>query len=139
RVLSTSEAYAEGSDVLRARTLRAKVRALPLGIDLTRFTSPSPRVLAAAAATRERHGDGPLLLAVGRLVYYKGLSTAIDALAELPRAKLLIVGRGPLETTLRRHARERGVAERVAFVDYLDDDELAGAYRAATALWFPSV
>ena len=74
---------------------------------------------------------------MGRLVYYKGLATAIDALKSV-RGRLMIVGRGPLERDLRARAADRGVAERIEWAGHLDDDALVGAYRAATALWFPS-
>ena len=79
----------------------------------------------------------PLWLAVGRLVYYKGLMTAIDALAHLP-GRLLVVGTGPLGPRSGRTRRPRRVADRIEWLGHVDADELVGAYRAATALWFPS-
>jgi glycosyltransferase involved in cell wall biosynthesis len=131
-VLSTSEAYVPGSSVLKR--LGPKVRALPLGLDLTPFLVPTPGVEAWAARWRTELG-APLWLAVGRLVYYKGLTTAIDALGAVP-GHLLIVGTGPLERDLRARAAERGVADRVHWVGYAEPEALLGAYRAATALWF---
>src|SRR6202012_1379106 len=68
---------------------------------------------------------------------YKGLSTAIDALAHVP-GHLLIIGTGPLERELRARALERGVADRITWAGHVERDELLGAYRAAAALWFPS-
>src|SRR6202012_5145830 len=68
---------------------------------------------------------------------YKGLSTAIDALAHVP-GHLLIIGTGPLERELRARALERGVADRITWAGHVEADMLVGAYRAATALWFPS-
>jgi glycosyltransferase involved in cell wall biosynthesis len=133
-VLSTSEAYAGGSPVLQG--LGAKVRSLPFGVDLGPFVSPSASALAWETRLRSELG-GPLWLAVGRLVYYKGLMTAIDALARLP-GRLLVVGTGPLEPALKAHAKTRKVAERIEWLGHVDPDKLVGAYRAATALWFPS-
>ncbi|MGD0676905.1 MAG: glycosyltransferase [Polyangiaceae bacterium] len=133
-VLSDSEAYIAGSPVLRR--LGAKVKSLPLGLNLGSFMSPTPAALAWEARLRSQVGS-PLWLFVGRLVYYKGLSTAIDALAQVP-GRLLVVGTGPLEQTLRARAIDRGVADRITWVGYADPDRLVGAYRAATALWFPS-
>jgi glycosyltransferase involved in cell wall biosynthesis len=133
-VLSDSEAYVEGSPVLRG--LGSKVRALPLGLDLAPFVSPNASALAAEARLRSQLGQ-PLWLAVGRLVYYKGLMTAIDALAHLP-GRLLVVGTGPLESALRAHAKTRKVADRIEWLGHVEPDDLVGAYRAATALWFPS-
>ena len=133
-VLSTSEAYVGGSSVLQG--LGGKVRALPFGLDLAPFLEPSAAALAREASFRLEMGQ-PLWLAVGRLVYYKGLMTAIDALAHLP-GRLLVVGTGPLESALRAHAKTRRVADRIDWLGHVDPDKLVGAYRAATALWFPS-
>ena len=133
-VLSTSEAYVGGSPVLRA--LGAKVRALPFGLDLSPFLRPNPAAIDWAARLR-RNPEQPIWLAVARLVYYKGLTTAIDALASVP-GRLLIIGRGPLEGALRARAVERGVADRIDWLGHVDPDQLVGAYHAATAFWFPS-
>jgi rhamnosyl/mannosyltransferase len=43
-----------------------------------------------------------------------------------------------LEAELKNKARELGVADRVVWHGHASTDELIGAYRAATALWFPS-
>jgi glycosyltransferase involved in cell wall biosynthesis len=134
-ILSDSEAYVDGSAVLQA--LRHKVRTLPLGLNLAAFLSPSPEILAAKARLRSEHGQ-PLWLAVGRLVYYKGLATAVDALAQVP-GRLLVIGAGPMERELRERAADRRVAHRIEWAGHVDQNKLMGAYRAATALWFPSI
>ena len=133
-LLSTSPAYPSGSPLLGR--YRDKVEALPLGVDLTPYLRPSESALAHAADLRGRHG-GPLWLAVGRLVYYKGLKNAVQALAGLP-GRLMVIGQGPLEGELKALARQVGVTDRVVWRGEVSDDELAGAYRAATALMFPS-
>ncbi|XXF81517.1 glycosyltransferase [Myxococcaceae bacterium GXIMD 01537] len=129
-VLSDSEPYIGGSPLLRR--FRRKVEVLPLGLDLEPFLQP-----AAPARERWRELGAPLWLMVGRLVYYKGLFTALEALREVP-GKLLVVGVGPLRDEALARARALGVEDRVVWAGYLPPDELAGAFRAATALWFPS-
>jgi glycosyltransferase involved in cell wall biosynthesis len=133
-VLSSSDAYAAGSSVLRR--LGSRVKPLPYGLDLAPFTSPSPAAVAWEAKLRASHGS-PLWLVVGRLVYYKGLPTALQALKRLP-GRLLVIGSGPLERQLRASAASIGVADRIEWVPYAEPDQLVGAYRAASALWFPS-
>ncbi|MCP3103085.1 glycosyltransferase [Myxococcus sp. K15C18031901] len=135
RVLANSEAYVPGSALLQQ--FRHKVRVLPLGIDPSPFLQPSTAALEAERHWRSVSEGQPLWLMVGRLVYYKGLFTALDALARVP-GRLLVVGEGPLGEEARRRAEALGVAERVTWAGYLSPDSLAGAYRAATALWFPS-
>jgi rhamnosyl/mannosyltransferase len=134
RVLTTSPGYAAGS--VELRPYAAKVADLPLGLDLTPHLDPSAAALGHAAARKEKY-PGPLWLAVGRLTYYKAFDVALEALARVP-GTLMIVGTGPLETDLRARAQRLGVADRVVWTGYATPDELAGAYHAATALWFPS-
>jgi glycosyltransferase involved in cell wall biosynthesis len=134
RLIATSSAYVSGSPLLRR--FRDKVRELPLGIELAPFLTPSPAALEAEARWRAEKGS-PLWLMVGRLVYYKGLFTALDALARVP-GHLLVVGVGPLEQEGRARARALGVEGRVTWAGDLPPEELVGAYLAATALWFPS-
>jgi glycosyltransferase involved in cell wall biosynthesis len=134
RVLSDSPGYIDGSPLLQQ--LRDKVSVLPLGIDLAPFQNPTVEALAFAEKLRSRYGS-PLWLCVGRLIYYKGHSVALEALRQT-RGTLLVIGTGPMAGELQSKARELGLAERVAFHGHATADELAGAYRAATALWFPS-
>ena len=71
-----------------------------------------------------RRGRG--LLYVGRLSYRKGLSRLLHALRLLddPRARLDIVGEGPLSKDLMALARRLGVEERVRFLGFLDRNQL---------------
>jgi rhamnosyl/mannosyltransferase len=80
----------------------------------------------------------PLWLSVGRLIYYKGLKHAVAALKHVP-GKYVVVGTGPLECELRAQAEGLGVADRIVWLGHATQDELVGAYHAATALWFPSI
>lgn len=134
-IFSDSPGYGDGSTMLARHA--GKVRVLPLGIDLEPYLNPSGSVLSQAEAIRRGHPD-PLWLMVGRLVYYKGHSVALEALAKVP-GTLLVIGTGPLEAELRHAARTLGVADRVRWLGHQTNDFVAAAYRAATALWFPSV
>lgn len=120
-VLATSPTYAAGSALLQAH--RHKVRVLPFGIEVSPYLHPAAEVCAAAAEWRATHGQ-PLWLAVGRLVYYKGLHNALRALREVP-GRLLVVGTGPLEGELRQLAGTLGVADRVVWRPRLSDRDLA--------------
>lgn len=135
RLLATSEAYVRGSSLLS--TFRSKVRVLPLGIELEAYLHPSAEAREAQARWTAEAAGGPLWLMVGRLVYYKGLFTALEALVHAP-GRLVIVGEGPLAQEGRARARALGIEARVTWAGYLSPDALAGAYRAASALWFPS-
>lgn len=134
RLLPTSADYAAGSDVLQR--FADKVTPLPLGIDPEPFRDPNPAALASADELRKKHA-GPLWLCVGRLIYYKGLPVSLEALRSVP-GTLLVIGTGPLAAELRARAGAFGVSDRVVFHGHATADQLAGAYLAAMALWFPS-
>src|SRR5687767_3132840 len=135
-VLTSSPMYVEASETLR--TIESKVHAVPLGIDPAPYRRPSPAALRESYELRRRFAvNGPLWLAVGRCVYYKGFELAIQALARVP-GTLLLIGSGPLAGELDALARRLGVRDRVAWWPHASADELVGAYLAATALWFPS-
>lgn len=104
----------------------SRVVTLRNGVDLTRF-SPGDR-----DAARKRLGlDGFTLLSVGSLIPRKGHELIIAALADLPDARLLIAGSGPMRAELERAAAEKGVASRVRFLGEIAHDALTDAYRAA--------
>ena len=133
-LISNSPTYPGGSTILQC--YRGKLTVLPMGLSLDPYLRPTPAAWKYAQQLQEKHGK-PLWLAVGRLVYYKGLHNAIRALALVP-GKLMIVGNGPLESELKRLAEEVGVAERIIWRGRVSEEELIGSYHAATAFWFPS-
>jgi rhamnosyl/mannosyltransferase len=134
RIIVSSEGYLRGSEELEP--FRGKSSVVPFGIGLSPYLDPTSDALRYAARLRDQHGS-PLWLAVGRCVYYKGFSLAVRALQQVP-GRLMIVGKGPEERSLRDLADRLGVADRLVWASDLSTDELAGAYHAATALWFTS-
>jgi glycosyltransferase involved in cell wall biosynthesis len=133
-VFSNSPGYIDDSTALQRE--RGKVETVPMGLDLTPYLRPSPAARAESARLRAEHGPA-IWLSVGRCVYYKGYDVALKALRDVP-GKLIIIGQGPYKAYLLKLAGELGVAGRVIWWDRASPEELAGAYHAATALWFPS-
>ena len=110
-----------------------KCRVVPLSIDVDEYGD-----YEGPAFDLPVTGDRPVLLFVGRLIYYKGLEYAVDAMTDVD-ADLLIVGTGPLRESLEARARERGVADRVTFLGYVAEDRLHYCYDRADVFVFPSV
>src|ERR1019366_6556486 len=133
-ILCTSPDYMAGSEVL-APFLK-KCHVVPYGIDASQFEATED-VLAKAAAIRARFRNRPLLLGVGRLIYYKGFEYAIRAMADID-AELVLIGSGPLRGSLEQLAREAGVAERVHFVGEIHNHELTPWYYACDLYVLPS-
>jgi rhamnosyl/mannosyltransferase len=113
-----------------------KCRVIPFGIETERF-EPTAAVLARAAELRGEHRR-PVVLFVGRLIYYKGADVLVRAMADVD-ADLVMIGSGPLRSELEATAAQLGIAERVTIVPPVDDAELAAWYRAAEVFCLPSV
>jgi glycosyltransferase involved in cell wall biosynthesis len=130
-IIVGSEAYIQGSAVLNEN--RQLCRVIPYGIRASDLDNPDP---ARVAELRKRHGDR-IVLAAGRLIYYKGFEFLVRAMAEVA-AKLLIAGDGPLKGALEAEAGRLGISDRVAFLGRLDDVELKSCYHACDVFVLPS-
>ena len=133
-IMVSSPNLIESSEWLRP--VREKCRVIPFAIDLGPF-QPDPEVTARAAGFRERFGT-PLVLFVGRLIYYKGLEYLIRAAPDVD-AQFIIVGDGIREPELKALAAELGVAEHFHFVGRATDDELPAYYQACDIFTLPSI
>jgi glycosyltransferase involved in cell wall biosynthesis len=134
RLISDSAPYIEGSSQLVP--FRDKVDSIPLGIVTSDFTHASPEVVSHEKTLRQKYGV-PLWLCVGRLANYKGFDVAIRALPKVS-GTLAIIGAGPAESELKKLVAQLGLEQRVVWLGKCGFDQLRAAYRAATALWFPS-
>jgi glycosyltransferase involved in cell wall biosynthesis len=111
------------------------------GVDTDRFSSSarSDGVRASLCPAQ----DAVVLVYAGRLVGWKGLSVAIDALADSRLAKLplrlAIVGDGPERASLEARVRARGVEGRVSFRPPVPHAEVASVYASADIALFPSI
>lgn len=72
-----------------------------------------------------RSHSAEIVLCIGRLKPEKNFELMLNALPEIlhhrPTARMLIVGRGELESSLRRTAITLGVADRVSFVGHVEN------------------
>ncbi|GAB3256907.1 glycosyltransferase family 4 protein [Kineosporia babensis] len=123
-IFAASEGTAERIRVLRGE--RGGVSVVPNGLDLQHIT--------AAPA-----GEPSDVLCVGRLLAHKKVDVVLEALAQLPGLRLLVLGQGPELARLQALALNLGVAERVEFRPPVPDRlELLGLIKAARVLAFPS-
>lgn len=94
-----------------------KVTVIPNAVDVAEFDAT---VEADAALGRELAlGPGPVLGFIGSFYAYEGIDVLLRAtpaiLQACPQARVLLVGGGPAEDSLRRLAADLGIAERVHF------------------------
>lgn len=123
-------------EVVRAFQLPAtKVHLVPNGVDAAEWAPPAP--------TPPRGGDGPLVVAWGRVQYEKGFQTLVDATArvlpELPGLRVVIAGRGSYLDELRHLAHVRGVAHCIDFPGFVSDPDLRALLHRASAAVIPSL
>ena len=119
-----------------------RIELVPPGVDHA-FFSPGDRAGARAALDLD---DRPTLLFVGRIQPLKGLTIAVQALAELTdrRSRLVVVGGpsgsdGPDELArVRSMIAELGLRDRVSFVEPQPHHRLSTFYRAADVVVVPS-
>src|SRR5260370_10280136 len=131
-LIATSSNYVESSPDLHR--LRKRTAVIPYGIAVDEFRDPPAAQLAAIRRGRST----PLILAVGRLVYYKGFEYLIRAMTRID-ATLMLVGDGPLRHSLERAARELGVANRIEFLGEMQPREIMPYYHAADLFVLPSI
>ncbi len=133
-IIASSPDMVEHSEFLNPRA--EKCRVVPFGINIDQFAA-TPAVQARAAELRQGH-TRPIVLFVGRLIYYKGADVLVKAMSDID-ADLVIIGTGPLESELRTIAAASGILDRVTFLRSQPFDELVAWYHAADLFCLPSV
>ncbi len=118
-----------------------KIAVIPPGYDDTRFFPVSN---ATREALKKDYGfEGRIVLALGRIAANKGYDLLVRAMQpvceRVPEARLLLAIGSTHPTdqekadvdALRALASELGIADKVIFRDYIEDEELADYYRMA--------
>jgi phosphatidylinositol alpha-1,6-mannosyltransferase len=117
---------------------RTHLAQLSPGVDVDRFTPE-----ADGSAVRRRYGLGeePVVVCVSRLVARKGQDVLVAGwprvLARHPSARLLLVGGGPAEASLRRAVGARGLGDSVTFTGPVEPAQLPGHYAAGDVFAMP--
>jgi glycosyltransferase involved in cell wall biosynthesis len=131
-IIATSPPYLATSPVLA--DYRDKCRVIPYGIPLDEFSRVDHD---AVRRIRAEHGDR-VVIAVGRLIYYKGFEYLIRAMKKV-RGKLLIIGDGPLRGPLESEARALGIANQVTFLGEIQNTDIPPYYHASDVFALPSI
>jgi len=133
RIIVTSPQYL-GSSPLLTR-FKGKCVMIPLGIDLSRFEDQGRE--REIAAIRSHYG-GRIILFVGRLTQYKGVSYLLEAMREVS-GRLVIIGTGDLERRLRNQAAGNGLSAKVHFLGELEERKIVPFFHASDLLVLPSI
>lgn len=133
-VIATSAAYAKASPNLTS--VAAKVRVVPIGI-------PPPTLAKTDGSDRdfEQFLRGrQLVLALGRLVPYKGFATLIAVGDKMPHDCAIVIGGiGPMREALHSEIIAAGLDDRILLAGRLSGAELELLFSRAMCFCLPSV
>ncbi|WP_244972487.1 glycosyltransferase [Paramicrobacterium fandaimingii] len=125
-------AYACNSDaaaILSRKGLRGISRVIPLGVDTTRF----------APDDRSTPSSRPVIGYVGRLESHKGCDVLLHAARANPSWDVRITGEGSAYTDLVALTDSLGIADRVSFLGFAEDAQLATRFQDLDVLAVPSL
>jgi glycosyltransferase involved in cell wall biosynthesis len=134
RVITTS-AYCRARIAYHYRVPPERIGIVPEGIDVGAWT-------AALESTPPRSDPRPTILCVARQYPRKRVIDLIEAFAilrrHLPDSQLRVVGDGPEHERLMARARSLGVADAVAFLGGLPDEDVKREYAHCDVFCLPS-
>ncbi|HEX8554199.1 MAG TPA: TIGR04063 family PEP-CTERM/XrtA system glycosyltransferase [Sphingomonas sp.] len=127
------------TDLLARGVAPDKVIVSPNGVDLTLFGAPPPPDRALATELELEGAD--VVGFIGSFYDYEGLDDLIAAMPALvaatPRARLLMVGGGPMEEALRAQAAASPAAAAIRFVGRVPHGEVERYYGLVDILAYP--
>lgn len=133
-IIAATPVYAGASKTLKP--FRNKLMVVPYGVS---DSQQSKLDLEFKSSFVNQVKGRKIILAVGRLVSYKGFDVLISAAKYLSEdSVVIIVGGGPLENDLKQSIADVGVSDRVLLAGKLSDDELRTLFELATLFCLPS-
>ncbi len=127
------------SDIVARGIPASKVTVIPNAVDIESFGPGSqPDV-----ALKTRLGlDGASVIGfIGSFYAYEGLDLLLDALPGIlslrPEVRVLLVGGGPQDATLKAQAQRLGVADKVVFTGRVQHDDVQRYYDLVDVLAYP--
>lgn len=112
---------------------------IPEGVDLKMFNVSKKNL----KWKRNINNDDKIILAVGRLIKWKGFNFLIKAMPKIlekfPKAKLVIVGSGPEEQSLRNLAKSVRLNKNIVFLENVSHDKLSVMYASSDIFVSPSI
>ena len=139
RVITVSDKVRDR--IVATRMLPTKrVAAIHNGMYIDKFEVPQMEL----AARRQELLAGPddvLIVCVARLVWFKGLSTLVEAMPDIvrsvPKSRFVVVGDGPLKAELTAQAESLGMGNRLQLIGERRD--IPAILRASDLFVLPSV
>jgi glycosyltransferase involved in cell wall biosynthesis len=135
KILVSNSNLIENSEYLP--DYKSKCEVVPLGAKLDWVNNSSNRL--DRVKKNKSYYNSPLVLFVGRLVYYKGIQYLIDAINQVANVSLIIIGTGPLKKELMNQIQTLNLKNRVHILPEVDEETLYSFYEACDIFVLPSV
>ena len=138
-LLAVSEALAD--EMAELGIDREKITIHYTGLDRDRFRPLNNVGLRPTLAKQlgfDLPKDAPLFVSVGALINRKGQDLVLQAMAQIPDSRLILVGKGEDEARLRGIAAELELTQRVHFAGSLDHDVMPVILSAADIMVLPT-
>ena len=116
---------------------KSKCEVIPLGAKLDWVNNSSNHSDRVKKIKSEY--ASPLVLFVGRLVYYKGIQYLIEAINQVPDVSLVIIGSGHLKKELLNQIKNLNLKKRIHILPEVDEETLHSFYEACDIFVLPSV
>ena len=120
---------------IRIRGGARRIEVIPTGVDVAAIGAAAPVDPRARAGWPE---GATVVASLGRLAPEKSPDVVLDAVSHVPAARLLVIGGGPSEASLRERARRPDLAGRVAFTGALAHPDALARLRGADLFAFAS-
>lgn len=114
----------------------AKCVQIPYGITIDKYVLNDKDKLIVKKMKEKYHR--PVILFVGRLVYYKGVQYLIKAMQKVD-ANCIIIGDGPLKKSLMKMVDKLCLSDRIEFKPHLPHNELLLNFSMSDIFVLPSV
>ena len=126
-------------DIVARGVAPGKVTVIPNAVDIEKFTVGTPPEAQLKAEFGLTHAR--VLGFLGSFYAYEGLDLLIQALprmlARAPDVRVLLVGGGPQEASLKQLAQALGVADKVVFTGRVPHDQVNRYYDLVDVLVYP--
>lgn len=138
----TTYAITQGlKSIMNEFGIKGNIEVIPLGVDLDKFR---PNISGwKEVKSKYCKKDEQMILCVGRLVEKKGIQYLLPAFSEvlkkIPKCKLVIVGDGYLNNSLKEQTKKLGLENKVFFTKEISHKDLPKYYCAADLFVLPSI
>lgn len=132
-IVANAPAYPRTSEVLRDRSIRRRLRVIPLGIAERSYPEAEDSSILNKLGLS---ANEPFFLFVGVLRYYKGLHNLVQAASSV-RAKVVIAGSGPEADSLQRLVQGLSLRH-VLLAGQISDEEKVALFVRCRAVVLPS-